>query len=281
MSTKHKKSRKTKGKKKRWIDNWMIYAGILLIVGGLASVWVTLHRNLPSPFDIVDGSVSDNSSLPIIVPADANGQAGSMQGVAPTVIARDGQQGLVSSDTDLVGSTPDRLVIPIIHLDAPIISVGFKEIKVNNKVYYQWLVPDHFAAGWQNTSALLGVPGNTVFNGHHNSDGMVFKDLANLAIGDEIRVYSNTREFRYQVVEKLLLPERYASLETRMENARWIATSTDERLTLITCWPPDSNTYRVVIVAFPSTNPEPSLIPSKTPSTTPRRTPTISPSVTP
>jgi sortase (surface protein transpeptidase) len=30
-----------------------------------------------------------------------------------------------------------------------------------------------------------------------------------------------------------------------------IKLSTDERITLITCWPVDSNPHRVVIVAFP------------------------------
>jgi len=76
-----------------------------------------------------------------------------------------------------------------------------------------------------------------------------------LDIGDVIIIYSGSQEFRYQVAAKMLLPERYRPLSTRMENARWIAPSTDERITLITCWPADSNTHRVVVVAFPIDNP--------------------------
>jgi len=37
----------------------------------------------------------------------------------------------------------------------------------------------------------------------------------------------------------------------RQENARWIAPTDDERLTLVTCWPYTNNTHRVVVVAKP------------------------------
>jgi sortase A len=146
------------------------------------------------------------------------------------------------------------LVIPTINLDAPIIPVSYKEITAGNQVYYQWLGPDQFAVGWHASSALLGLPGNTVFNGHHNAFGMVFKDLVKLETGDVISVYSGSQEFRYQVDANMLLPESYEPLSTRIENARWIEPSMDERITLVTCWPADNNTHRVVIVAFPISN---------------------------
>jgi sortase A len=37
----------------------------------------------------------------------------------------------------------------------------------------------------------------------------------------------------------------------RLENASWIAKTSDERLTLVTCWPYDTNTHRLVVVASP------------------------------
>jgi LPXTG-site transpeptidase (sortase) family protein len=52
-------------------------------------------------------------------------------------------------------------------------------------------------------------------------------------------------------VERVIFPERFARLEQRVENARWILPSEDERLTLITCWPYESNTHRLVLVAKP------------------------------
>jgi sortase A len=47
------------------------------------------------------------------------------------------------------------------------------------------------------------------------------------------------------------LKERDAGIAQRQENARWVLPSTDERLTLVTCWPPASNTYRLIVVAVP------------------------------
>jgi sortase A len=49
----------------------------------------------------------------------------------------------------------------------------------------------------------------------------------------------------------MILPERFESSEVRLQNARWIQHSEDERLTLISCWPYESNTHRVIVVAFP------------------------------
>jgi sortase (surface protein transpeptidase) len=49
----------------------------------------------------------------------------------------------------------------------------------------------------------------------------------------------------------MLMPERFKSLTVRLDNARWILPTKDERLTLITCWPAKSNTHRVIIVALP------------------------------
>jgi LPXTG-site transpeptidase (sortase) family protein len=150
-----------------------------------------------------------------------------------------------------IGLIPERLVIPRINLDAQVVTIIYKGIEEEGQLYYQWLTPDQYAAGWHSTSALLGVKGNTVFNGHHNAYGRVFKDLVKLEVGDKVSIYSGSREFQYQVVASMLLPERFESLTTRMENARWIEPTSDERITLVTCWPEDSNTFRVIIVAIP------------------------------
>jgi LPXTG-site transpeptidase (sortase) family protein len=47
------------------------------------------------------------------------------------------------------------------------------------------------------------------------------------------------------------LREAGESSKTRMENASWIGESNDERLTLVTCWPYESNTHRLIVVARP------------------------------
>jgi sortase A len=49
----------------------------------------------------------------------------------------------------------------------------------------------------------------------------------------------------------MILPEKYEQIEVRMNNAQWILPSVDERLTLISCWPYETNTHRLIVVARP------------------------------
>ena len=144
---------------------------------------------------------------------------------------------------------PSRLVIPAIDLDAPILPAKTTLQKIGGKEYQQWEAPKKFAAGWHEDSAMLGQPGNTVLNGHHNINGKVFERLVDLNPGDLIVIFGTHKAFIYQITNKMLLPEKYQELDVRMDNARWILPSDDERLTLVTCWPEESNTHRLVIVA--------------------------------
>lgn len=148
---------------------------------------------------------------------------------------------------------PDRIVIPSIGLDAPVKAVHMQEVEAHDgNTYLQWTAPYEFAAGWHDTSAALGEFGNLVLNGHHNLAGEVFREIHTLEDGAQIFVYSGEQAFVYKVGLNLLLKERFQPVEVRLQNAQWILPSQDTRLTLITCWPYESNTHRVVIVALPS-----------------------------
>lgn len=148
---------------------------------------------------------------------------------------------------------PDRIVIPSIHLDAEVKPVSLERVEIDGQIYSEWAVPDGGVVGWHETSAPLGLPGNTVFNGHHNVNGHVFRDLVNVQIGDTIRVESaDAIGLNYTVVQTMILPEEGRPLEERLENARWLLPSYDERITLVTCWPPNGRTHRLVVVALPS-----------------------------
>jgi len=146
---------------------------------------------------------------------------------------------------------PDRIIIPAIQLDAPAVPAKLKDIEYLGKPYQQWVAPDSFSAGWLTSSAPLGVPGNTVLSGHNNLFGEVFGHLQDLRVGDLILAYSGARQFAYVIVLKMILPERFQPLAVRLANAEWIQPSADERLTLVTCWPYESNTHRLIIVARP------------------------------
>lgn len=147
---------------------------------------------------------------------------------------------------------PDRIVIPAIKLDAPVVPAILNNIKIQGKLYQQWVPPNSYAAGRLITSASLGVVGNTVLIGHHNVLGEVFRHLVDLQVGDWILVYSGDKEFAYVITLRMILPERDQPLDVRLKNAQWIAPSQDERLTLVTCWPYTNNTHRLVIVATPA-----------------------------
>ena len=148
-------------------------------------------------------------------------------------------------------SAPTQLIIPAIGLDVPIIDVGWSIVDKEGQQVSEWDVPDWRAAGWLNTSARIGGPGNTVIVGHQNVYGQVFADLEYLKEGDEIQVQAGSETRKYVVALRTIVLDKDQPLEVRRENARWIALSDDERLTFVTCWPRNDNTHRLILVALP------------------------------
>jgi LPXTG-site transpeptidase (sortase) family protein len=146
---------------------------------------------------------------------------------------------------------PVRIVIPAIGLDAPVVPSLSRKILVHADVFEQWIAPNKYAGGWITASALLGEIGNTVISGHHNEYGEVFGRLVDVKVGDTILIFSDSSVYRYHVANRMILQELDVPDNVRVENARWIGRSGDERLTLVTCWPADSNTHRLILVAAP------------------------------
>ncbi|HEY74688.1 MAG TPA: sortase [Thermoflexia bacterium] len=149
------------------------------------------------------------------------------------------------------GYPPTRIVIPAIGLDAPVVTTTWEVVDVGGVQQAVWQVPPMRAAGWHQGSAPLGVPGNTVLNGHNTTHGEVFRDLYRVQPGDRIFLYSNSRVFVYEVDEVLILPEAGQPLEVRLANARYIQPTQDERVTLVTCHPYGSLRYRLIVIAKP------------------------------
>ncbi len=146
---------------------------------------------------------------------------------------------------------PEKIEIPTIQLVAPIRIADFNFADIEGETFGQWIPPSEFAAAWHPDSALIGQVGNTVINGHHNRFGEVFGGLINLKSGDMIYIYAKGKKYTYVVANIMILKERGEPLEVRLQNAVWLNRTDDERLTLVTCWPQQTNTHRLIIVARP------------------------------
>jgi sortase A len=155
------------------------------------------------------------------------------------------------ADRPAAPGQPLRILIPALGIDAPVMAAGLQTKQSEGRDFQQWTVPDAYAAGWHESSAALGEPGNTVLNGHNNVHGAIFGELVDLAVGEQIVLFGAEKTVVYRVVHHELLPEKGLSLRERLNNARWIEASDDERLTLVTCWPNTTNSHRLIVVAMP------------------------------
>ncbi len=181
------------------VSTWLIVMGVLLLGVGAAatSLDVSAFKGLFQPQATLS---PDDQSLasylePVIPDTQgvAGGDVGASLGTQASPSSSAGQNELPPKGTgrqqvnaDAIYA-PDRIVIPAIQLDAPIIKAQSHLIKYQGYLFKQWLAPDEFAAGWQ-SAATLGKPGNVVLNGHHNEYGEVFGGLVDLQVGDTIQV---------------------------------------------------------------------------------------------
>ncbi|MBW7884559.1 MAG: sortase [Caldilineaceae bacterium] len=146
---------------------------------------------------------------------------------------------------------PSRIVIPNIKLDTGVVELGWSTKKdASGSIFSEWDVAE-YAAGWHKNSAVPGESGNVVLSGHNNIKGAVFRELDQLKRGDPIYLYAGGREYDYEVDQVLILPEKYASEEQRRDNVNYIKPTGDDRLTLVSCWPRNDNTHRIVVIARP------------------------------
>ncbi len=229
---------------------------LLIILGLILIVFAALNLFNADPYSII-------ADLKITPAVD-------QEGFAPIFIPKPSREGQLGIPVVESPEIPERIVIDKISLDAPIEIAESMNVNVSGQDVVQYLVPEKFAAGWHEGSASLGVVGNTVISGHHNAYGEVFKKLVDLKVGDTFILLSGKKAFEYVIANKMILPEKNEPLDVRLENGRWILPSKDERVTLVTCWPENTNTHRLIIVAVPVDNGS-QLIPAAAPTQAPLR----------
>ncbi len=229
----------------------LIWIGILLLlVGGLlAYPYVHSRLTVLSPTPTATPTLTP---LPSTVTSTATGivpTSSSTPSATRTPV-------LISPHTPTLTplpALPTRIVIPVIGVDAPVVPVSWETLQVGGQAQAAWEVPEMYAVGWHETSMSLGLPGNTVLNGHNTTGGEVFRDLYTLEDGDIIILYANSVPYTYAVAKVLILPEADQPLEVRQKNARYILPTDDERLTLVTCHPYGSLRNRLIVIAHPVT----------------------------
>jgi sortase A len=146
-----------------------------------------------------------------------------------------------------------QISIPAIRVYSPVVPVGwrvdFDESYQSGSLEWDSPGPD---VGWVVTSALPDEDGNILLYGHNNLYVEVFKRLAELQPGDRVTLETQTRTWEYVVWKVLKLPVLGANAEQAAAYQRYLQPTSEARLTLISCWPPLSNTHRVVVLARPA-----------------------------
>jgi LPXTG-site transpeptidase (sortase) family protein len=254
------------------LGNLMMFAGLylLLYVGGLY-VQIDYQRlaargdndievprtTISVPLAVPRPAVATTRPMvaqaPTAAPAFSIPQINSQSGSAEGQIASD-----LPSDAQLAHiSSVERVVIPSVALDSKVIEVGWSTQEIGGKAAAVWDVAE-YAVGQHRGSANPGEGGNVVLAGHVGGYGHVFRDLFYVHPGDQIMIYSGGQQFLYVVKERLIVEEDDAPPAQRIENAKLIAPTDHELITMITCWPPkgpDKFKQRVVVRAVPFSSP--------------------------
>lgn len=118
-----------------------------------------------------------------------------------------------------------RLRVPAINVDAPVV-LGDDWESLKNGI------------GLNASSSAAGKPGNVILSGHNDIFGQVFRDLDQLKPGDEIIVLTEKNAYTYSVQNtEVVLPNQVEVM----------AQTTDETITLISCYPYLVDDKRIVI----------------------------------
>ena len=137
---------------------------------------------------------------------------------------------LVQSLAEIAIPTPGpeqaiRIQIPALAIDAPIVQGdGWEQLKKG--------VGQHIG------SVNPGQPGNLILTAHNDVFGEIFRYLDRLKRGDQIIVYTNQRSYTYTVSASLIVEPTQVEV---------LASTSDETITLISCYPYLVDNQRIII----------------------------------
>ncbi len=198
-----------------------------------------------APADL-PASASPSLPAPQVQRATASPAPLSTAELPPLASSPEGPQELARS---LFG---DRLIsyieIPAIEVLAPVTAVGWLPDPFDPAAAV-WDSPGA-SVGWSLDSALPGQEGNILLFGHNNIDSSVFQNLYRLKPGDSIRLQTGRGDTFYRVDRVDILPVLDEE-SGRLAFLEYFKPTRAPRLTVVSCWPPDNNTHRVVVIAYP------------------------------
>lgn len=270
---------------RRTIGNVLIVAGVLLLLAG-CSIFVRqqiegeqLRAELQSA-PVADAATATTEPATAVPAATAARTAppptaAATATPAPTAAASAPMPTVNKPLTEAVATNatadlPVRIVIPDLKLDAPVVEMGWTIVNTAAGPQSDWVIPKN-AAGHHINSAALNEEGNIVISGHNNIEGKVFEaislawdektrvrvddvtDRSDILKGRKIVLYNAAGSaFEYTISDFLRLKDAGVSVEQRLKNARFMDPTPERRLTLVTCWPPWSNTHRLIVIAAPT-----------------------------
>ena len=192
-------------------------------------------------------SLADN---PLLVVEEENPETPAEE-TAPQPAA-DEQPPVTTNNTLPEQSPLTRVVAESIGMDTDIIPVGWQKQMINSEWVNVWTVAD-YAAGWHSNSVLPGQGGNVVLSGHHNIKGEVFRYIVDIEPGAVVTLYDDQQQpYNYIIEDKFIVKDKGEPDAVRRANAKWIGPFNEERLTLVTCWPYNNNTHRVIVIGKPA-----------------------------
>lgn len=140
-----------------------------------------------------------------------------------------------------------QIQVPAIGVRAPVRPVGWEAQSINDLP--QWDNPEA-EVGWVVSSALPGDDSAIILYGHNNIHSSVFKRLADLKAGDTIRLETGAGAWQYRV-QSVEIVAVSGSDEDQAAYWRVFEPQSEASLVLLSCWPPDNNTHRVIVTAMP------------------------------
>ncbi|HVF98223.1 MAG TPA: sortase [Chloroflexia bacterium] len=203
----------------------------------------------PGPLSTVLAKAASNGASQLVPTATPAPPKATLVAVPPSATPKPDGTPILPTGAKYGDHNPDvpgrivRVAAPSIKLDTGVYEV----YGINGK----WEVAD-YAAGHHYNSRNPGDGGNIVLSGHNNWRGEVFRDLDKLKPGDEIHVWTRAgKEYVYKVRKIDKLKEVGVSYAQRLKNAQVLNDTTQEQLTLISCWPYTTFTHRLVVTAGP------------------------------